>query len=192
MIAVPSDNYRVIRKQNVIEDIYGNVLGVQVRHVADASPLPLDLDNQLLVKVKQANFEASRGDKLVPAQDTPLDTLKLQSADRQKGHIVDNLEQHGLLGKFDVVVVDIGERDIEPGTVMGIYQQGPAIFDGEEPLYENENNFMRSAFNDGEEVQQPALKVGELVVFKSFEKASYALITRSTKVIRNGAIVAHP
>ena len=51
---------------------------------------------------------------------------------------------------------------------------------------------MKSAFNGGDEVQQPAVKVGELVVFQVFEKASYALITRSSKVIRNGAIVGRP
>ena len=96
------------------------------------------------------------------------------------------------MGKYDVVVLDLGQRHVKPGPVRGIYIQGPAILDSEQPLYEHENNFLRSAFSDGEEVQQPALKVGEVVIFKVFEKASYALITRASKVIRNGAIVAKP
>ena len=186
------ENYRVIRKQNEISDKYGNLLGYQIRHVADATPMQSDVQGQVLVNVEEANFEAKRGDKLLPAAEAELDTLKLMPASRQKGNIVSSLEQHGLLGKFDVVIVDLGTRDIEAGTVMGIYAQGPDIVDGEEPQYEDESNFMKSAFNDGDEITQPALKVGELVVFKVFEKASYGLITRSSKVIRNGALVGKP
>jgi hypothetical protein len=44
----------------------------------------------------------------------------------------------------------------------------------------------------GEKIQQPHLKVGEVLVFSTFDKASYALITQSTKVIKRGMIVAKP
>lgn len=186
------DTYHVIRKQNEIRDQFDNLLGYQVRHVADASPMESDVKGQVLVNVEEANFEAMRGDKLLPAKQAEPDALKLMPATRQRGNIVSNLEQHGLLGKFDVVIVDLGSRDIEAGTVMGIYSQGPDIIDGDEPRYEHESNHLKSAFNDGNDVKQPALKVGELVVFKVFEKASYGLITRSSKVIRNGAIVGKP
>lgn len=188
----PAEHYQVIREQNVLKDEFDNVLGVLVRHVADATPLEDDLGNEVLVRVEQANFEAKRGDKLLPDEPITAQVLELKAADRARGRIIDSLEQHGLLGKFDVVVLDVGERDVSAGAVMGIYLQGPAIYDSEDPLYETENNPLRSAFFGGNEVQQPALKVGELVVFRVFEKASYGLITRSTKVIKNGAIVANP
>ena len=188
----PSDHYYVIRKQNEIRDQHDNLLGIQVRHVADATPLDSELEGQHLVEVKQANFEAKRGDKLLPKFDAQLDVLELQPAVRQRGQIVANLEQHELLGKYNVVIVDLGERDVKPGTVMGIYLQGPAIYDSEEPKYEYESNALRSVFDGADEVAQPAIKSGELVIFKVFEKASYGLITRSTKVIRNGALVAKP
>ena len=90
------------------------------------------------------------------------------------------------------MVLDLGAGDISAGTVMGIYAQGPTIIDSEEPRYEGENNFLRSAFSVDDEIAQPALKVGELVVFKVFDKASFALITQSAKIIRKGAIVAKP
>lgn len=185
--------YRVIRKQEEIRDLNDNLLGYQVRHVADAKPIPTKLRNEVLVKVSQANFEAKRGDKLLPEKERPPISLELQPADkRQKGHIVGSLQQHTLLGKFDVVVIDLGEETVNPGTVMGIYLQGPAIVDGETPTYENENNYLRSAFSTEQEIEQPAHKIGELVVFKVFDKASYGLITRSTKIVKHGAIVATP
>lgn len=187
------DAYRIIRKQNELYDMHGNLLGVQVRHVADASPVKTELRSELLVKVDRANFEIKRGDKLMPDNETAPLSLALNAADeRQKGHIIGSLEQHTLLGKYDVVVLDIGTRTIEPGTVMGIYVQGPAIVDGETPSYENENNYLRSAFSSDQEIQQPAYKIGELVVFKVFDKASYGLITRANKIVKYGAIVANP
>ncbi|GAB5382807.1 MAG: LysM peptidoglycan-binding domain-containing protein [Aliiglaciecola sp.] len=186
------EHYNVIRKQNEIYDQYDNLLGIQIRHVADAQPLPSEVENQHLVEVQQANFEVKRGDKLLPAVSTEFESLALHPATRQRGQIVDSLEQHRLLGKYNVVVLDLGEREVKPGAVMGIYLQGPVIYDSENPKYDAENNFVQSAFDGADEVQQPALKVGELVVFKVFEKASYALITQSKQVIKQGAIVARP
>ena len=187
-----AESYRVVRLQNEIHDLEGNFLGVQVRHLADAEPFESKLDKQVLVEIKKASFEIKRGDKLIPTTVHDPDTIMLQAAEAQRGHIVDDLEQHDLLGKYNVVVLDLGGNDVSAGTVMGIYAQGPKIIDGEQPSYEGENNFLRSAFSVDDEITQPALKVGELVVFKVFEKASYALITRSAKIIRKGAIVAKP
>jgi len=96
------------------------------------------------------------------------------------------------LGKYDVVIVDLGEEEIEPGTVMGIYQQGPVIIDGEEPKYSTESKVVVSVFDDGSTVHQPALKVGELVIFSTFTNASYGIITRASDMVRTGNIVAQP
>lgn len=188
----PAEQYRVIRKQNNILDKEGNILGIQIRHVADAKPLQSDVAGQHLVAVNKANFEAKRGDKLLPTANSDFIPLELKAATSQQGQIVDNLEQHQLLGKYNVVILNLGEGEVSAGTTMGIYLQGPTILDSNEPKYDDESGIIRSAFNNANEVQQPALKVGELVVFKVFNKASYALITRSTKVIRNGALVAKP
>ena len=163
------EEYRVIRKQNEIHDKQGNLLGIQIRHVADASPLQSEVEGQHLVKVKQTNFEAKRGDKLLPTADVEFTPLELNAATTQRGYIVDNLEQHQLLGKYNVVILDLGRADLTPGTTMGIYLQGPNIVDSDEPKYDSENGTVRSAFDSANEVQQPALKIGELVVFKVFE-----------------------
>lgn len=187
-----NDDYRIIRQQNEIRDEFDNLLGIQIRHVADAHSLPSDVDGQVLVKIEQANFEVKRGDKLMPEEEVDMDALVLEPADIQKGKVVSSLQQHQLLGKYDVVIVNLGSNKVSPGMVMGLYQQGPAIFDGDQPKYENESNIIKSAFDQGTEVNQPAIKVGEAVVFKTFDKASYALITRASKVIRNGALVAKP
>ena len=116
----------------------------------------------------------------------------LAAAESQTGYIIDDLEQHKLLGKYNVVVLDIGSDQVSAGTIMGIYSQGPKIIDGKEPKYEGETDINLNAFKKGDEITQPALKIGEVVVFKAFDTASYALITKSAKVIKRGMIVAKP
>ncbi|GAC12705.1 hypothetical protein GLIP_0050 [Aliiglaciecola lipolytica E3] len=184
--------YNIVRKQNELRDQYDNLLGFQIRHVADATPLESDVEGQHLVKVEDANFEARRGDKLLPSEEWQTGSMKLKAATRQKGQIISSLEQHQLLGKYDVVILDLGSRKVKPGTVLGIYVQGPNIQDSIDPKYTGENNFVENLFDGSDELRQPAIKVGEVVVFKVFKKASYGLITRSTKTIREGALVAKP
>ena len=183
---------RIVRKQNELHDMEGNFIGLQVRHIAEAKLVDSDLDKQNLIKIIDAKLEVKRADKIIPADKNQPTEISLSAADKQTGFIIDDLEQHNLLGKYNVVVLDIGSEAITAGTIMGIYSKGPNIIDGPEPKYEGESAVLRSAFNIGDEIIQPALKVGEVVVFKTFEKASYALITKSAKVIKRGMIVAKP
>jgi LysM repeat protein len=186
------ENLSIVRKQNELFDMDGNFIGLQIRHLAKAKLVDADLDNQVLIKILEAKLEVKRGDKIIPAVTNEPDEVLLVAAQDQTGYIIDDLEQHNLLGKYNVVVLDIGSDQVSAGTIMGIYSQGPRIIDGEQPKYEGESDMIRSAFNQGDEISQPALKIGEVVVFKTFDTASYALITKSAKVIKRGMIVAKP
>ena len=186
------ENLSIVRKQNELFDMDGNFIGLQVRHLANAKLVDADLDNQALIKILEAKLEVKRGDKIIPAVTTEPDEVLLVAAQDQTGYIIDDLEQHNLLGKYNVVVLDLGSDQVSAGMIMGIYSQGPRIVDGKQPKYEGESDMIRSAFNQGDEISQPALKVGEVVVFRAFDTASYALITKSAKVIKRGMIVAKP
>ncbi|MDN4502320.1 LysM domain-containing protein [Alteromonadaceae bacterium BrNp21-10] len=191
---MPAGNYAIIRKQNDIIDMQGDAIGLHVRNVADADVVAVEGSNTSLIKVNSSRFEILRGDRLMQVDDLTLDqALGLVPANQQRGAILSNLQQHHLMGKYDVVALDLGQSDVVPGTVMGIYIQGPTIVDSDDPRYEGEKgNWLGSKLSFSDEHQQPALKVGELVIFKVFTNSSYALITRSTKMIKRGAIVANP
>jgi hypothetical protein len=186
------ENLNIVRKQNELYDMDGNFIGLQIRHLANAKLMDADLGNQNLIKILEAKLEVKRGDKIIPAVATELQEILLTAATSQTGYIIDDLEQHNLLGKYNVVVLDLGADQVSAGTIMGIYSQGPRIIDSKQPKYEGETDMIRSAFNQGDEISQPAIKVGEVIVFKAFDVASYALITKSAKVIKRGMIVAKP
>ena len=186
------ENVNIVRMQNELYDMDGNFLGLQIRHLAIAKLMTADVGKQKLIKILQAKLEVKRGDKIIPAATNEPDEILLTAAEDQTGYIIDDLEQHNLLGKYNVVVLDIGSDQVSAGTIMGIYSQGPKIIDGKEPKYEGETDINLNAFKKGDEITQPALKIGEVVVFKAFDTASYALITKSAKVIKRGMIVARP
>ncbi len=186
------DQYRVVRKQSTIVNMDGEELGVQAYHIADAKMIEDRKLEQWLVKVEDSNQEARRGDRLFADEQEPEQDLTLQPANRQRGHIVGNLHQYTLLGKHDVVIVDIGEQELTPGTVMGIYFQGPDIIDGKEPQYAGDAGVVKSIFSDGSTVKQPAMKIGELIIFKTFSNVSYGIITSAKERVKRGAIVAAP
>lgn len=187
------DQYQVVRKQSIIRNMQGKVLGVQLTHVAKASlENDVSLPNARMVKLSDSNQEAKRGDKLLTGNFTLDDDLVLQEATSQRGFVIGDLHDHDLLGRYDVVVLDLGARELTAGTVMGIYAGGPDIIDGEEPQYASNRDVIKGNGLFTDKVQQPALKIGEVIVFKTFDSASYGIITRAKEGVRRGFIVAKP
>lgn len=186
------DQYYVVRHMGIVEDMQGNELGYQLNHIASADMVEDGLENEWLVKVTDNLQEVKRGDRLWSAPPFSGTDLKLEAAKDLRGNIVGSLHPYAMFGKYDVVIVDVGSADIQPGAVMGIYAQGPDIIDIDEPKYLDESNAVKSAFNDGTTITQPALKLGELVVFSVFDNASYGIITRATKSVKRGYIVGEP
>lgn len=184
---------KVVRKQLLLKQADDSVLGVLLRHVADAQVLATDVGQQSLVQVLDSNFESQPGDRLLPInEDLALGMMTLQSAKQQRGHIVHSLQQYALLGKYDLVVIDLGAESVEVGTTFGIYQQGPDILQNLPPEYLSDTNQVIKFLEGDNLVKQPALKVGELIVFKVFSGVSFALISNATQVVKPGAIVASP
>lgn len=186
-----NNRYSVVRKQNTYRNEEGEVIGVQIREVATATETFEQPDNNVLVRVSGNNVEARPGDRLIQMED-PVGDLALTVATSQTGTVIESLELRRLMGKFDIVVVDIGKDELTPGTVMGIYSQGPDVFADTPPVYDEDADLVGKWTSGSSRVAQPALKVGELVVFKTFDATSYGLITKASKTIRTGAIVAHP
>ena len=184
--------FHVVRLRDEIVNADGESLGFFVKSVAKAQRIPSDIDTETLVKILDANLEVKPGDRLVPMAPMTTDkNMRLQPALTQRGTILASLQDRALLGKYDTVVVDLGALEVSAGVVMGIYLQGPAILDAQPLRYESSAKDTITFFDD-DRIEQPALKVGELLIFKTFEQVSYAVITASTNVIRVGAVAAKP
>lgn len=185
--------FQVVRAHSQLKSLDGKELGLMVKHVAIAEPLETALESEMLVRIKGADYEIKRGDRLIPLESRDVNpNVEMIAAVEQEANIIASLQDRSLLGKYDTVVVDLGFESLQPGTVMGVYLQGPDIIDTDPIAYAEDELSVLNIHSSSGRIQQPAIKVGELVIFKTFSKVSYGLITASTSVIRTGAIVAKP
>lgn len=77
-----------------------------------------------------------------------------------------------------VVVISLGGRDgLEAGDVLGIYRDSGTVSDPKNKLYP---------------IQLPPERIGEVMVFRVFTKASFALVVRSTRAVYLNNFVTNP
>ncbi len=130
----------------------------------------------------RTTMEVLIGDRLIPLieEDIPLSFLPQLPETRISGRIIDvegNLSQFGL---HDVVVIDRGSEDgVKEGQVLIIYQAGEVVRD----------EITRRV---GANVKLPDEQAGLLMVFRTFERVSYAIIMRAEEAMHTLDIVISP
>jgi len=184
-------SYQVVRKVREVFDSKGNNLGLQISHLSNAEVSKILSDERQVVRLTLSTFEAKQGDKLKPQSKVKEHDLRLAPAQDQVGEVVQNINGNSLISMQDVVIVNLGENQVSPGTVFGIYQKGPDVISKAAPRYAKKSSLL-DIFASGERVEQPAFKVGELVVIQSFEEASYAWVIKTDTHLTGGEIIAKP
>jgi len=186
-------DYWVVRKERDVIDSKGKLLGLQVAYISDATISNTLSNDRQVVRISSSSKEAMQGDKLLPAISFTHKDLTITAAnDSQSGELVRNVNGNILSGKNDMVIINLGKREVKQGTVFGIYSKGPDVLYDDKPSYTQTRSSIVDAFSVKERVEQPAYKIGELIVVRSFENASYGWVTQANKHIRGGEFVAKP
>jgi hypothetical protein len=145
----------------------GDLLGYEGVYVADGhirrtgDPATLELRN--------AQREVMKDDRLV-VQDGSLPLqFEPRAPDRPvEGvvvHVVDGVTQ---IGQYQVVVINRGARDgLAPGHVLSVWQAGDRVPD------KNDSGLF------GRKVQLPDELAGTLMIFKTYDRLSYALVMQT-------------
>lgn len=188
----PDQTYQVVRKQREVYDSDGNSLGMQITHLSAATVSNSLSDDRQVVRLNDATMEAKQGDKLIPFNKFKGDDLRLAPANAEVGEIVESLNGNVLIGRRDVVIVNLGASEVKPGTVFGIYKKGDDVVYDKEKVYRSTTARILELFSTKQRVEQPAYKIGELIVLRSFENASYAWVTKTDTHIRKGDFIAKP
>ena len=134
------------------------------------------------VRITESVREVLRNDKLLPIETTDLerDFFPKPPANEVKGHIVSLFDAISQLGRYQTVAINLGQRDsIASGDILEIRRPGKIIRDEAEA----EPDFR---------VRLPDEKLGIVMVIKSFEKMSYALIMEAIRPVNTGDFVASP
>ncbi len=123
------------------------------------------------------------GDRLLPISQEEITPFLLPRAyDKPtSGKIVAVIDGVSKIGQYQVVAINLGTRDgVEPGHVFTVNQAGTEVRDSVQPV------------RKGEIVILPEERAGLLMVFRPFERVSYALVVKAEKEIRQYDAVVAP
>lgn len=169
--------YAVLRPGEEMRNEAGELLGYSALHVGDGSIQRLGDPATLLLT--DTNREVLPGDRLVPTDDTPLDVTFLPRPPEEQieASIIDVIDGVSQIAQFQVVIIDHGRLDgLEPGHVMAIYRRGEEIRDTVE----------------GGWVMTPDERAGLLMVFRTYDRVSFALVVDAFRPIHRFDRVTNP
>lgn len=172
-------NYSVYRKGDVFKDpITKELLGVYAKGIGTVSVASIDKDIATLDVVR--TYEEIRpGDNMLPSEDRSVDSMFMPSApdvdiEAQIIAVEGGVTQ---VGKFNVVILNRGEREgLQIGNVMAIFKTGEVV-----------NDRVR-----GGKVALPDERAGLLMVFRTFEKMSFALVLEADRSLAVNDKVRNP
>lgn len=147
----------------------GEVLGIQAFSVAGAKLIAEDKSVATLA-LNSTSEEVRRGDRLLPDEDRDIMANFYPSApeDDVNGFIIAVEGGVSQIGSMDVVVINKGDRDkVVTGQIMAIYRTGEQVRDEVSK----------------EIVQVPDTRAGLLMVFRTFDKVSYALVIKASQAL---------
>lgn len=173
--SIDNDNdqsFDIIRPGGPYKDAEsGEILGYEALFVGQS-----DLQrtgDPATVMIGSTELEALAGDRLIPTgEDRPLEAFHPKApANQIKGSIISVIGGVSQVGQYQVVVLDRGASDgLEPGSVLAIDQRGETVRD-------------TISSRPGERVTLPDERAGTLMVFRTFDRVSFALVMRATRSI---------
>lgn len=164
--------YTVVRKGNeYVDPATGELLGYEARFVGSGKLYRTG--DPSTIRLIRTTREALIGDRLLPGSEDAFNTNFMPRVPETdiNGSILSVLDGVSQIGSNQVVVINKGDREgLKPGHVLDIYQRGETI---EDSVTEKR----------GDTVTLPDEKAGVLMVFRTFEKLSYALVLKASRNI---------
>ena len=159
----------------------GELLGYEVIRVADTRVVRFGQPASTL-SITKAYQEVFNKDLLIPKEEHRFDFnfFPRPPIDEVNGQIIDVFNGVAQIGQFNVVVLDLGSREgMEPGHVLAIYQKGERVRDPD-------------ALFPWTKITLPDERGGILMIFKVYEKLSYALVMEAQRALHINDQVTNP
>ncbi len=140
----------------------------------------------IALEVEQGRREIRQGNRLLPLspnENFSLQYIPMPPEQAIEGTIIASHNNTNYLGSNDVVILDRGEIDgLKPGHTLAVYEPGMAVIDDvDHPIYlEDASTFDGAAGKMGwNRIALPPHSHGYVMVFRTFESFSYALIMKA-------------
>ncbi len=164
------------------------VLGFEALHVADAAVVRHG--DPATAVISSSQREVLIGDRLIPATDGNYPEYVPHAPERPvTGSIIAIMDAVSQVGRYQVVALNRGAgAGLEPGHVLAIHRSGVVVRD--DVVGRSATGRATRRYDQG--VELPNERIGELMVFRTFPKVSYALVMRSERSVYRYDEVANP
>lgn len=142
------------------------------------------------LRLLESSREAVPGDRLLDQDiDIPLNFFPKAPDTEINGQIISVVDGVSLIGQFQVVVMNRGTRHgLAAGHVLDVYKTGETIRD----RYKDGTAFSASNLLGGEKVKLPDERAATVMVFKTYDRISYALVMTAVSEFRVLDAVRNP
>ena len=159
------------------------------------------------VFIESSKQEVKAGDVLKPireGQDLPAFFRMRPLENELTGNIIGTPNDVAGVTKYDVVIINKGfAHDVAPGHILDISRKSPTVVDqGLGPKYQEDatryEKFVGSVKDmfqseqDRGVFEMPYEPVGQIMLFKVYERVSYGIITQNSRPIYVGDIIKTP
>jgi nucleoid-associated protein YgaU len=167
-----SDTYSLFRGGKAYKDPdSGEILGYEAIYSGDAQRLTKE--DPAKVRLTYTNREIQVGDRLLEIEDQDFDLNFIPRSPEKplNGRIISVFDGVSQIGQYQIVVLTLGKRDgLAAGHVLSVYQAGDTVKD-------------TVTADTKDTVTLPDEHAGEAMVFKLYDKVSYAIIMKATTAI---------
>lgn len=185
--AAIDSRYSIIHVEEELRDPENNdLLGYTGMYVG-AGTITGEGDPAKLTLTETAR-EALQGDKLFPETvEVNLDFVPHAPAKPVRASVI-AVKSHTVIGQYQIVALNRGAKHgLEPGHVLDVAQRGAVVRD----RYASGGLGARS-LGRGTKVELPDERIGTVMVFKAYDRMSYALVMETSHAIRQGDIATNP
>nr|WP_279009371.1 LysM peptidoglycan-binding domain-containing protein [Aeromonas jandaei] len=141
--------------------------------------------------------EVLQGDKVMPLpeqESMPAVFMPKAAPAIQPGYVVDLPSKARGGGKFDVVLINKGSRDLlSAGDVLDIRRPGAALVtkNGTVQYKELSSVYNKVFYSSNKKAPLPSEAIARVMLFKVYDKLSYGLIMQSKDMVSTGYQVTH-
>jgi len=194
--------YGIYQKEEVVYDPETEeVLGYNIRVVGTGKALRagnMDNNEPATLYIDGVKREIHAGDFVMPVNENQQypSIFTLKPAEKSlRGLILNTASGVREFGKLEVVMINRGAKHaVEVGDVVAVKRTSPSIVETSKgPVYSQDaSRWKRMSNAEDSDYKMPAETLGEMMVFKVYQKVSLALVLRSTKPLRLQDMVTSP
>jgi len=172
----PGDRFTIFRSSKpVLHPFSGKRVGYKVGLMGELEILEVLGNRMSSAKIVHSYREITRGAKIRPLEPFVREVVMKKGAERTNGVVVESLNDIAVVGRGDIIYIDVGSDDsVVSGNTFSIYTYPRRSYDPDA----------------GEDVVIPPSLKGKLVVFDVSQNSSTGLIIESARQIENGDLVS--